>query len=42
MAPKIEAALQFVESGGEEAVLGHLHQLSHFPDPNVGTHITQD
>lgn len=41
MAPKIEAAIQFVESGGTEAVLGHLDQLSQFSNPNVGTRISK-
>ncbi len=42
MLPKIEAATNFVAFGGKEAVIGHLHQLSNFHDPNIGTHIRPD
>ena len=39
MAPKVRAALQFVENGGKECIITEAKQLS---NPEAGTRIVQD
>jgi carbamate kinase len=39
MAPKIEAAIRFVESGGESAIIAKLGTLVGALDGKTGTHI---
>jgi carbamate kinase len=40
MAPKVEAAIRFVESGGERAVIAALGDLIEALDGRAGTQIT--
>jgi len=39
MAPKVEAAMRFVESGGEEAIIAELGSLLEALDGKTGTHV---
>jgi carbamate kinase len=39
MAPKVEAAIRFVESGGEEAIIADLGSLIEALDGKTGTHV---
>jgi carbamate kinase len=39
MAPKVEAAVRFVESGGEHAIIADLNSLSEALDGKTGTHV---
>jgi len=40
MAPKVEAAIRFVESGGERAVIAELGHLAEALEGQSGTQIT--
>ena len=42
MAPKVEAAIRFVESGGERAIIADLGSLNERIDQMNGTHVTRD
>jgi len=42
MGPKVEAAMRFVESGGERAVITSLDRVAAAVDGGAGTHITRD
>lgn len=39
MGPKVKAAIRFIESGGEEAIIGELAQLMEAVNGKAGTHI---
>jgi carbamate kinase len=39
MAPKVEAAIRFVESGGERAIIATLGSLTEAIDAKTGTQI---
>ncbi len=39
MGPKIEAAIDFIQSGGEEVIISHAMELLEACDGNAGTHI---
>jgi carbamate kinase len=41
MAPKVEAAIRFVESGGERAIIAGLSSLIEALDGKTGTHVVQ-
>jgi carbamate kinase len=40
MAPKVEAAIRFVESGGERAIIASLGKLIEALDNKTGTQVT--
>ena len=42
MGPKIEAAIRFIEGGGEHAIIGHLEEAMHALLGKAGTHIFPD
>jgi carbamate kinase len=39
MAPKVQAAIRFVESGGERAIIADLGSLTEALDGKTGTHV---
>ncbi|MEM4007244.1 MAG: carbamate kinase, partial [Nitrososphaerota archaeon] len=39
MGPKVKAAIRFIESGGEEAIIAELTQLMEAIDRKAGTHV---
>jgi carbamate kinase len=39
MAPKVQAAIRFVESGGERAIIADLGSLTEAFDGKTGTHV---
>ena len=39
MGPKVKAAIRFVESGGEEAIIAELGQLIEAIEGEAGTHV---
>lgn len=39
MGPKVQAAIRFVESGGQEAIIAELHQLVPALEGKTGTHV---
>jgi len=41
MRPKIEAAVNFIKSGGKEAIITHLFKMSEALEGKTGTHITK-
>lgn len=41
MGPKVEAACDFVDSGGQRAVIGALEEISHLAEGTRGTQVTQ-
>ena len=42
MGPKIEAAIQFLEGGGERAIIGHLDEAMPALRGETGTQIVHD
>ncbi len=42
MGPKVQAALAFVESGGQEAIITHLHSALPALEGKTGTHVVRD
>jgi carbamate kinase len=39
MAPKVTAAIRFVESGGEQAIIAELSKLTEALEGKTGTHV---
>jgi carbamate kinase len=42
MGPKIEAAIRFLESGGERAIIAHVEEAMRALRGETGTHIVAD
>ncbi|MDG6928635.1 MAG: carbamate kinase [Nitrososphaerota archaeon] len=42
MGPKVQAAMRFIEAGGEEAVISHLELLYEAVEGKAGTHVLPD
>jgi carbamate kinase len=42
MGPKVEAAIRFLDGGGERAVIGHLEEAMASLRGDTGTHILTD